>query len=65
MALDDLGGVVLEPSLCMAACGSNAAMVGAHTLHLVHHNPFSADVVVGTWFLASRFTVAFPCHTVQ
>ena len=65
MALDDLGGVVLAPSLGLAACGSNAAMVGAPALHLVRCDPVSADVVMGTWFLASRFAVAFPGHAVQ
>ena len=64
MALDCVGGVVLESSLGMAACGSNVAMVSAFALHLVDHNPFSADVVVGTWFLATRLAVAFSCHVV-
>ena len=65
MALDDVGSVVLEPRFCMAACGSNVAVVGVHTLHLIHYDPFPADVIVGAWFLASRLAVAFSCHAIQ
>ena len=66
MALDDLGGVCLKPGLGRAACRSNAAVVGVHTFHLVHHDPsLQPDVVVGTWLLTSRFAVAVSCHAVQ
>ena len=65
MALDDLGGVCLEPCLGRASCGSNAAMIGVDTFHLAHYGPVPACVIVGTWFLAARFAVAFPCYIVQ
>ena len=65
MALDDAGCVVLEPSLGRATCGSSAAVVGALTLHLMHNDSFSADVVAGAWLLTSWLAVAFPSHAVQ